>query len=83
MKNIENMHPKIFGRIHHIEPITDSCPRCGAVRVANIPCAVSGWVGFTSKEHDCGPEYLLRLWVPTNPKKRKELESIFNDLIGK
>jgi hypothetical protein len=80
--NIENIHPKIFGRIHRIEPVHDTCPKCGIERVANIPSAVSGWVGFRSTEHECGPTFILRIWVPTNPKKRKSLESIYKGLIG-
>lgn len=81
--NTNNIHPKIFGRMHRIEPVTDSCPKCGIARVANIPRITPGWVGFVSKEHNCGPEYLLQLWVPTNPKKRKELENIYRGLVEK
>lgn len=81
MKKVSHIHPKIFGRIHRIDPIRDFCPKCQAERVANIPTAVTGWVGFMSEEHQCGPEYILRLWVPTNKKKRDELEFIFKALI--
>ena len=81
MKTVEKIHPKIFGKIHRIDPVKDTCPKCGIMRTADIPSAVPGWVGFRSNEHECGPNFVLRSWVPTNPKKRKEFESIYSGLI--
>jgi len=51
------------------------CPRCGKEIVADIPFAISGYRGLTSRSHGCGPKGHIYVMAPAG-KTLKEWSGI-------
>lgn len=61
VSNTEN-----WAEVHNLPEEHDHCPRCGILRIANIPFFTEGFRGLVSEIHDCGENYRLRVFRPIN-----------------
>jgi hypothetical protein len=51
--------PKSFSLKHNVAIIEERCINCGMLVEVNIPITSKDFVGFQSKEHECGPNYII------------------------
>jgi hypothetical protein len=83
LKNIENIHPKIWSKLHKIDVVTHPCEKCGVLYTADIPIETHNMVGFIAPLHECGPQYRLAFYAYKSSKKREAHKKMFNDLVGR
>lgn len=51
--------PVKFSLKHGISIISDKCRKCGIEVLVNIPVITKDFVGFESKDHGCGRNYII------------------------